>query len=161
MKLIKWVVSLIFDSCFWAIKRVNKTGDAFFWATATRNNWLADRCIFVYFGQGVKFWNSRWLLACREPFVGYHLLLAVPLYPLFLCPFTPLFPPSRYAQSSYLIALPLYRLFLSPFIPLFPPFLYAQCCYLPAVPLYPLFLCSSVPLYLLSLCSSVFGLTPR
>ena len=38
MKLTKWVVSLIHDSCFltdrlW--KRVSKTGDAFCWATAT------------------------------------------------------------------------------------------------------------------------------
>ena len=50
MKLIKWV---------------NKTGGVFCWATATRNNWSADRCVFVYFGQRVKFWYSQWL------FVGH------------------------------------------------------------------------------------------
>ena len=49
MKLIKWVVSLIYDSCFEqsVVKGVNKTEDVFSWVAATKNNWLAHR-VFLF-----------------------------------------------------------------------------------------------------------------
>ena len=79
MKLIKWAVSdtrLLFFSDRLS-KGVNKTGNAFCWAIATRDNWSADGNAFMYICQRVKLWHSRGVLARRKPFVGHNVNVSI------------------------------------------------------------------------------------
>ena len=72
MKLMKSVVSLRYDSCFFCYglkETVNECRQPFCWAPTARNYWSSDQCCFVDFCKGVELWYPGRVLCLRKPFV--------------------------------------------------------------------------------------------